>query len=503
MTRPSIRENLFLELHQISKHFSGVKALQKVDFALQRGEVHCIVGENGSGKSTLIKVIAGVHSPEPGGQIVINGAVQKNLTPARSTQMGIQVIYQDHSLFPNLSVAENIGIHQHLEPGRMRVNWNRIRQTAETAMSKIGVTLDPNRLVETLPVADRQIVAICRAIAADARLVIMDEPTASLTRQEVDALFRVVKDLQDKAITTVFVSHRLDEIMEIAERVTILRDGEKVGTYNGCDMNDRKLSFLMTGKDIDFHPVHPPHNSEKSILEVEHLSKRGNYSDISFALHKGELLGITGLLGSGRSELTLSLFGMNPPDSGQVRLNGQMVQFSSNWEAIAAGIGYLPEDRMTLGLVMGQSVSSNMTLAVLETLANRFHLIDPVKKRQFINQWITDLNLKMANPDAAVDSLSGGNQQRVVLAKWIATQPKVLILDSPTVGVDIAAKKGMYDIIHRLVLQGMSILLISDEVAEVYGNCHRILLMRKGRLMGEYLPSDISEIELGKKINAD
>ncbi len=211
MTRPSIRENLFLELHQISKHFSGVKALQKVDFALQRGEVHCIVGENGSGKSTLIKVIAGVHSPEPGGQIVINGAVQKNLTPARSTQMGIQVIYQDHSLFPNLSVAENIGIHQHLEPGRMRVNWNRIRQTAETAMSKIGVTLDPNRLVETLPVADRQIVAICRAIAADARLVIMDEPTASLTRQEVDALFRVVKDLQDKAITTVFVSHRLDE----------------------------------------------------------------------------------------------------------------------------------------------------------------------------------------------------------------------------------------------------------------------------------------------------
>ncbi len=236
--------NSFLELHHISKRFNGVQALQEVDFSLQAGEVHCIVGENGSGKSTLVKIIAGVHLPEPGGKIIIDGAVQRDLTPARSTQMGIQVIYQDHSLFPNLSVAENIGIHQHLEAGHALVNWKKIRQTAETAMSKIGVTLNPHRLVENLPVADRQIVAICRAIASDARLVIMDEPTASLTRQEVDALFRVVKDLQDTAITTVFVSHRLDEIMEIAERVTILRDGEKVGTYNAHDLDDRKLSIF-------------------------------------------------------------------------------------------------------------------------------------------------------------------------------------------------------------------------------------------------------------------
>jgi len=494
--------NSFLELHHISKRFNGVQALQEVDFSLQAGEVHCIVGENGSGKSTLVKIIAGVHLPEPGGKIIIDGAVQKDLTPARSTQMGIQVIYQDHSLFPNLSVAENIGIHQHLETGRALVNWKKIRQTAETAMSKIGVALNLDRLVENLPVADRQIVAICRAIASDARLVIMDEPTASLTRQEVEALFRVVKDLQDKSITTVFVSHRLDEIMEIAERVTILRDGEKVGTYNAGDIDDRKLSFLMTGQDICFQPIESEYNQEKIILEVDRLSKRGNYSDISFSLHGGEVIGITGLLGSGRTELALSLFGMNPPDSGQIRLNGTTVHLISNWDAIAAGIGYVPEDRMTLGLVMPQSVSSNITLAVLDTLVNRLHLIDPIKKQQFIKQRIAELNLKVADPGVAVNSLSGGNQQRVVLAKWLATDPKILILDSPTVGVDIAAKLGIYDIINRLASQGMGIILISDEVAEVYCNCHRVFLMRKGRLVAEYLPSEISEYELGQKINA-
>jgi simple sugar transport system ATP-binding protein len=281
-----------------------------------------------------------------------------------------------------------------------------------------------------------------------------------------------------------------------------LRDGEKVGTYIARDIDDRKLSFLMTGQDICFQPIESDYNREKTILEVDRLSKRGNYSDISFSLHRGEVIGITGLLGSGRTELALSLFGLNPPESGQIRLNRKTVQLASNWEAIAAGIGYVPEDRMTLGLVMPQPVSSNITLAVLDTLVNKLHLIDPIKKQQFIEQRIAELNLKVADPDVAVNSLSGGNQQRVVLAKWIATEPKILILDSPTVGVDIAAKMGIYEIINRLALQGMGIILISDEVAEVYCNCHRILLMRKGRLAGEYTPSEISEYDLRQKINA-
>lgn len=491
----------FLELRNISKRFHGVQALKDVDFELRRGEIQCIVGENGSGKSTLIKIISGVYTPEPGGTITIDGVFQSDITPAKSTHLGIQVIYQDHSLFPNLTVAENIGIHQHLETGRQFVNWKKLRQTARDAMSKIDVSMDVERLVEKLSVADRQLVAICRAIAADARLVIMDEPTSSLTRQEVDALFKVVRDLQQKRITIVFVSHRLNEVMEIAERVTVLRDGLKVATFDAKDMDDRKLGFLMTGQEISYSALANGFNREKTILEVDRLSKKGNYRDISFDLHEGEVLGITGLLGSGRTELALSLFGMNPPESGQIRISGETVHLATNHEAIARGIGYVPEDRLTLGLIMEQSVGGNIALTVLETLLTRFNLIDSGKQKAFIDERISDLNIRVPDAEVAVNTLSGGNQQRVVLAKWIATQPKILILDAPTVGVDVAAKSGIYEIVKRLASHGIGIILISDEVPEVLSNCHRILLMRKGRLVGQYLPSEISEKELGQKIN--
>ncbi|UCE51023.1 MAG: sugar ABC transporter ATP-binding protein [Desulfobacterales bacterium] len=491
----------FLELRNISKRFHGVQALKDVDFELRRGEIQCIVGENGSGKSTLIKIISGVYTPEPGGTITIDGVSQSDITPAKSTHLGIQVIYQDHSLFPNLTVAENIGIHQHLETGRQFVNWKKLRQTARDAMSKIDVSLDVERLVEKLSVADRQLVAICRAIAADARLVIMDEPTSSLTRQEVDALFKVVRDLQQKSITIVFVSHRLNEVMEIAERVTILRDGLKVATFDAKDMDDHKLGFLMTGQEISYSALTNGFNREKTILEVDRLSKKGNYRDISFDLHEGEVLGFTGLLGSGRTELALSLFGMNPPESGQIRINGETVHLATNHEAIARGIGYVPEDRLTLGLIMEQPVGGNIALTVLKTLLTRCNLIDSGKQKAFIDQRISDLNIRVPDAEVAVNTLSGGNQQRVVLAKWIATHPKILILDAPTVGVDVAAKSGIYEIVKRLASHGIGIILISDEVPELLSNCHRILLMRKGRLVGQYLPSEISEKELGQKIN--
>ncbi len=494
------RDN-FLELHNISKRFHGVQALKDVDFELRRGEIHCIVGENGSGKSTLIKIISGVCPPEPGGTLIIDGVSQSDITPAKSTHLGIQVIYQDHSLFPNLTVAENIGIHQHLEAGRHFVNWKKLRETARDTMSKIDVALDADRLVETLSVADRQLVAICRAIAADARLVIMDEPTSSLTRQEVNALFKVVRDLQQKNITIVFVSHRLNEVMEIAERVMILRDGSKVATCKAKDTDDRKLSFLMTGQEISYSALTNDFNRERTILSVDRLSKKGNYRDISFDLHEGEVLGITGLLGSGRTELALSLFGMNPPDSGRIRIDGETVHLATNREAIARGIGYVPEDRLTLGLIMAQSVGNNIALTVLETLLTYFNLIDPGKQKAFIDQRISDLNIRVSDSEVAVNTLSGGNQQRVVIAKWIATRPKILILDAPTVGVDVAAKNGIYEIVKQLASNGIGIILISDEVPEVLSNCHRIFLMRKGRVVGQYLPSEVSEKEMERKIN--
>ena len=493
----------FLELRNISKHFGGVQALKHVDFSINRGEIHCLVGENGSGKSTLIKIISGVHAPEPGGEILIEGKAYPHLTPHSSIQQGIQVIYQDLSLFPNLTVAENIGIGQYMERGRTLVDAKKIRATALEAMSKIGVSLHPDRMVEQLSIADRQIVAICRAIAINAKLVIMDEPTASLTRQEVEALMSVVRDLQTKQISTLFVSHRLYEIMEIAERVTILRDGEKIGVYDAKDMNDRKMAYLMTGQEIDYSLHTEPVNQERVVLEVKHLSKKGNYHDISLQLHEGEILGITGVLGSGRTEFALSLFGMNPPDSGEILLDGIPVQLRSNKDAIAHGISYVPEDRLTLGVVMQQPIQQNILLTIIEKFLNAFKLLDTAKMTSSVTKWIQDLRIKVSDSHNPVNTLSGGNQQKLVLAKWIATQPKVFVLDSPTVGVDIAAKSGIYEIVKRLASQGMGILMISDEVPEVLYNCHRILLMRKGQLVGEFFPEHVSEHELNQKINED
>jgi simple sugar transport system ATP-binding protein len=383
------------------------------------------------------------------------------------------------------------------------VNTAKIRETAREAMTRIGVSLNPDRLVEDLSIADRQIVAICRAIAANARLVIMDEPTASLTRQEVEALMTVVRDLQRKHISTLFVSHRLYEIMEIAERVTILRDGEKVGVYDAKELDDRKIAYLMTGKEIDYALHTEETNRHKTVLELKNLSKKGNYADISFRLHEGEILGITGVLGSGRTELALSLFGMNPPDSGEILLNGEPVQLTSNKDAIAKGISYVPEDRLSLGLVMEQPISRNVVLTILEKLLNAFKLLDKEKTETAVSRWVEELNIRVDDVENPVTTLSGGNQQRVVLSKWIATEPKVFLLDSPTVGVDIAAKSGIYDIVKQLASKGMGIVMISDEVPEVLYNCHRILLMRKGALVGEFFPNQITEPELNRKINED
>lgn len=494
-------QDTYLELQNISKRFSGVQALKEVDFSILAGEIHCLVGENGSGKSTLIKIISGVHPPEPGARITIDGLQLQQLTPTESIRYGIQVIYQDHSLFPNLNVAENIAIGQHLEKGRVFTDWKTIHQTARSVMSKIGVRLDPELPVEHLSIADRQIVAICRAIASEARLVIMDEPTSSLASHEVEALLEVVRDLQQRKIATVFVSHRLNEVLEIAQRVTILRDGVKVGTFEASEIDDRRLAVLMTGKEIDYSGKVGAVPATNPVLEVNQLSRRGHYRDISFRLREGEILGLTGLLGSGRTELALSLFGLNPPDSGNVKIGGRPLGLKVNQEAIQAGIGYVPEDRLTQGLVLDQSISRNVIITTLQRFLNRYRFIDPLKKKGAVAKCIDDLKIKVHDPEVPVSTLSGGNQQRVVLAKWISTGPKVLILDSPTVGVDIAAKQGIYDIVKTLAGRGIGIIFISDEVPEVYHNCHRILVMHKGLLAGEYDPNEISETELSRNIN--
>jgi simple sugar transport system ATP-binding protein len=491
----------FLDLHAISKHFGGVVALRNVDLSLPAGEVHCLVGENGSGKSTLIKIIAGVLRPEPGGRIVIEEREYPHLNPVQSTACGIQVIYQDLSLFPNLSVAENIAVAGHLGAPRL-VNWRALRATAQAAMARIGASLDPDTRVEDLSIANRQLVAICRAMAADAKLVIMDEPTASLTRHEVDALVRLVADLKRAGICIVFVSHRLDEVMEIAERVTVLRDGAKVGDFDARDIDNRKLATLMTGKHFSYRTSAADSSDADTVLSVRGLSRAGQYHDVSLDIRAGEILGMTGLLGSGRTEFALSLFGMNRPTAGTVELNGKPLGLKTNAQAIDEGIAYVSEDRLNLGLVLAQPIASNILVTVLDKLSNRLGLVPEATRQRTARHWIEELAIKAPNAEHAVRTLSGGNQQRVVLAKWMATQPKLLILDNPTVGVDIAAKDGIYEVVRALAAKGVAILLISDEVSEVFYHAHRVVVMRRGRLISECIPHTSTEEKLQAVVDA-
>ena len=489
-----------LELRNISKRFGGVRALEGIDFDVAVGEVHCLAGENGSGKSTLIKIISGVLPPEPGGAIRIAGQESLNLTPAESIRRGVQVIYQDLSLFPNLTVAENIAVERH--HGLHVLSWNDIRRVARDAMARIGVSFDPDVPVSDLSIAQRQLVAICRAIANDARLVIMDEPTASLTRREVDALLALTLELKRRDVAVVFVSHRLDEVLRIAERVTVLRNGEKRGTFKARAMTDRRLIELMTGKSFDHKPIETPPPALPPLLEVRGLSRAGQYADISFSVGQGEIVGLTGRLGSGRTELALSLFGMNRPDAGEIHLAGKPLRMRSNRDAIAQGIAYVSEDRLSLGLVLDQPISSNIVLSVLETLVGRSFLVDEKRRRATVARWIGALDIKGADPRDSVRTLSGGNQQRVVIAKWLATGPKLLILDSPTVGVDINAKDGIYAIVRSLAEQGLAVIMISDEIPEVYCHTHRVLVMRDGRISGEFRPLQTSEGKLLEAVDA-
>jgi simple sugar transport system ATP-binding protein len=490
----------FLSLKNISKHYVGVQALNAVDFEILAGEIHCLVGENGSGKSTLIKIIAGVEQPDPGSSVQIHGQAIHGNQAIEAIRNGIEVIYQDLSLFPNLTVAENIALSETIAKGRKWVQWKEVDSIARVAMSQIEANLPLDALISEVSLADQQITAICRALTHDLKLIIMDEPTTALTRQEVDALFRVVKNLQSKGIATMFVSHKLDEVFEIAERVSILRDGVLVGTYPRDELDDEKLIYLMTGKKLDNNAGLKTQTGDGVLLNVVGFCKQDNFKDIDFQLYPGEILGITGLLGSGRTELAQAIFGLNPPDCGEIYLDGQPVHIRNVQDAIHHGIAYVPENRLVQGLVMKQSVGKNIIITFLGKLLNRWGLIHPQRSNKNIQQWIDNLNIRVPAVEAPVETLSGGNQQRVVLAKWMATNPKILILDGPTVGVDVAAKRAIHKIIRELADQGVGILIISDELQEVMYNCNRILVMHKGRLKKAFDPKKTTETSLKQYI---
>ncbi len=496
MTQP------FLRLTRVSKRFGGVLALDHVDWDVMPGEVHCLVGENGCGKSTLIKIVAGVHPPEPGGGVAIGGHDVLPLTPSRAHALGVQVIFQDLSLFPNLSVAENIGIDRALSGLARATPFAEMRRVARAALERLAFDLPLDARGADLPVSERQIVAICRGLAAEARLVFMDEPTASLTRAEVNRLLAIVARLKAEGIAVVFVSHKLDEVVEIAERVTVMRDGRKVGTFPVAEVDERRIASLMTGLDISTSIVARDMAAAAPLLEVRNLTRAGEYEDASLTLHRGEVLGITGLLGAGRTELALSLFGMTRPDSGSIALDGKILHLRSNKDALRAGIAYVSEDRLNLGLNLRQSIEDNIVLAVLDRLRGALGLLSAARRKETAESWVAKLNIKIPGLDRPVSTLSGGNQQRVVLAKWLATGPKVLILDSPTVGVDIKNKQGIYEVVRDLAAGGVGILLISDEVGEIFATCDRVLHMRAGRVVEEAVPGAVGEDALKERIYA-
>ena len=491
----------FLRLAGVGKRFGGVLALDGVDWDVLPGEVHCLVGENGCGKSTLIKTVAGVHPPSAG-LVEIEGRPVLPLTPAKARALGVQVIFQDLALFPNLSVAENIAVETHLDGPARPVSYRGMRRLAEATLARLDFTLDPRASLADLSVAERQIVAICRGLAAEARLIFMDEPTASLTRAEVDRLLAIVTRLKADDIAVVFVSHRLDEVVEIAERVTVMRDGRKVGTWPVAEVDQRRIAHLMTGLDFDPQVVARDLGDAPPLLAVEGLGRDGEYADIDFTLRRGEVLGIVGLLGAGRTELALTLFGMTNPDRGTMRLEGQPLRLRSNRDALRAGIAYVSEDRLGLGVILKQAIADNVVLAVLKGLRGPLGLIPERARRTLAEDWVGRLAIKVPAVDRAVGTLSGGNQQRVVLAKWLAARPKLLILDSPTVGVDIKNKKGIYDLVAELARDGVGVIVISDEVGEIFATCDRVLHMRAGRLVGDDVPGRVSEHELEERIYA-
>jgi simple sugar transport system ATP-binding protein len=501
-------DELFLEVKHVTKSYAGVRALDDVEIAIRAGEIHCLVGENGSGKSTLIKIIAGVVRADSG-DIVINGKHYTNLHAIDAIREGIQIIYQDLSLFPNLTVAENISLNQEIERNSKFLNLKEMRVIAENALAEIGEKLDLDERVENISVAKKQLIAISRALTQDAKLIIMDEPTSSLTKDEINRLFTVITGLKKRGISTLFVSHKLSEVFEISERVTILRDGKLVGSYKTGELDNDRLVFLMTGKKIETIPFEYDSGRKKKapLLEVKNLKKERQFREISFELRKGEILGITGLLGSGRTEVALSLFGLNRADEGEIRVEGKPVKIDSTEDAINAGISYLPEDRLNQGLFINQPISNNIIITIIKKILNRLGLISKEQKDKSVKKLVDDLSIKTPTIEAPAQSLSGGNQQRVVLAKWLATDPKIFILDGPTIGVDIASKSTIHGIIRDLAKQGMGIILISDEIPEVLQNCNRILVMSRGRIIEEIKDTasisedDLFNIVSGKELN--
>lgn len=492
-----------IKVTNIKKYFGGVKALDGVDLEIKKGEIHCLAGENGCGKSTIINVISGFYTPDSG-KVEIDGVEHTKLTPKQAIASGIQVIYQDLSVFPNLTVMENLALNMELADGKKFVSKKRFREIAKEAVAKINFEIDLDELVENLTVADKQLIAISRALLNNAKLIIMDEPTTAITQKEVKALFKVIKKLQEQNISILFVSHKLDEVFEIAERFTVFRNGKNVASGATKELDQNKFTYYMTGREIKEEPyVYIEKENSKTILEVKNLSLKNGFEDVSFKIKEGEILGITGLLGSGRTELVEAIFGYNKADFGEIFIDGQKAIINKVKDAINYGIGYIPPERIKEALFLSQPIADNISITKWDDFSNKLGVIDEKKVKESVDEWVSNLSIKINSSSDPVRTLSGGNQQKCVLAKWLSIDLKVLILNGPTVGVDIGAKFDIYRLIKELAAKGLAVIIISDDLSEVLTNCNRVLVMRRGKIVTETLPSEVDSSKLASLVIAD
>ena len=469
-----------LELSNISKRFGGVEVLHGVSFALRPGEVHALLGENGAGKFTLIKVITGIHQPD-GGEIVLNGKHVHFDNPLEARQAGIAAIYQELSLCPDLNVAENIFLGRQPTTFGGRIDWRKLYSEADRLLTSLGVHLDLRTKARNLSIAQMQSVEIARAFSLNARILIMDEPTSSLTLNEVAELFGLVRRLRDEGAAIIFISHRLEELFEVADRVTVLRDGAYVDTRAVKDVGRDELIRLMVGRTIsNLFPKQEVEPGEVA-LKVEHLTCAGIFEDISFEIHKGEILGMAGLVGAGRTDVARAIFGVVPPTGGTIQVEGRQVEITSPQQAIDLGLAYVPEDRQLHGLIPAMNITSNISLPILKEYSRQGWLQDKAERAAAFSA-ARQMEVRANSIWQLARTLSGGNQQKVVLAKWLSTKPRILILDEPTRGIDVGTKAAVHALMSKLAAEGIAILMISSELPEVLGMSDRILVMHEGHM---------------------
>lgn len=485
-----------LEMKGITKTFPGVKALNNVNLSIKPGTVHALMGENGAGKSTLMKILLGIYS-EYEGSIIYQGKKQKIKNVKQALDLGISMIHQELTFIENMTIAENIHLGKEPSIRKIWIHEKRMLKSTKELLSRINLPLDPKTLMKDLSVSEKQMVEIAKAISYESKIIIMDEPTSAISDREVEKLFNIINELKKNGVAIIYISHKMDEIFKISDKITILRDGGYIGTYNANNLTIEKLVSLMVGRQLN--DLFPPKNTVlgEEVINISNLNKKGSFENISFNVHKGEIVGIAGLMGAGRTEVVNSIFGLELLDSGEIKINGKKVKIKSPADALNAGISLVSEDRKQIGLILPLSVRENMTLSILP-FVSKFSLISKERESKIVDEFIKELSIKTPNKEQLVKNLSGGNQQKIVIAKSLLKDPNVIILDEPTRGIDIGAKTEIYNLIIKLAEQGKAVIIVSSELTEILGLSDRILVMHEGKITGELSKDEANQENIMK-----